>query len=129
MYHYTMMLNIPDHLPGTEKDRILTCYPVVYALKKCHGSIKQAAEFLGLSERGLRWRININVELKMFVNKRDIEYDEHLKERFNDLEKKDPIRKIYLFHLRKSEGSFWFEKLTDAQKEEVKVRIKKLYYD
>lgn len=119
-----MNIDISDDLIGCERRRILEVYPILYALNKFEGDKGLVSAFLGMSRRGLFNKIVNNDELKCF----------HIQQTYSrefcceDKEvRKDPLIKIYNWHLNKVHNSFWFYQLSESEKNEVINRIKSLY--
>ena len=119
-----MNIDIPDDLIGSERRRILEVYPILYALKKFEGDKNLVSAFLGMSRRGLFNKIVNNDELKCFHARQT--YDRDFCCESKDV-RKDPLIKIYNWHINKVHNSFWFYQLSESERIETINRIKSLY--
>lgn len=129
-----MNISIPDTFNGEQRRRLLELYPIIYALRKFNGSLKSSAKFLGISRRCLYDIMRDHEELRLLrrrTDERDLDHHDlkTLPEpEPEEIEDRDPSRKIFRYHIAKSERSFWWATMTDKQKEEAIKRIRSLYY-
>ncbi len=61
-----MILNIPDNISPKERRRRLLVDPCVYAIEKFNGNKSAAGRWLGISERGMRYRVFNLPELERY---------------------------------------------------------------
>jgi hypothetical protein len=118
-----MNITIPDDISGEERAKILELYPIIYALRFNQCFLKPTAKFLSISLRGLKDKIYRHEELKAFYNKKQIPPDA-----IEDPNvERDPLYKIYQFHISKGMKTFWYYQATPQERIEWLDRIKKLY--
>lgn len=129
-----MNINISDEISGAERRRALELYPIIYALRKFKGNLKQTAEFLGISKRCLYDRMQSHEELQPLVQTHEKrrytepELEKIKKPDWQNQEEKDPVYKMYRYHLNRSIKSFMWNQMNEDQRKQLIARIRNLYY-
>jgi len=60
-----VIIEIPEDVSGKERKRLLAVMPLVYALEKYKSKV-EAAKFLGISDRAIRYAVHRHPELFKF---------------------------------------------------------------
>jgi hypothetical protein len=113
-----MIIEIQDDIPAEERKKRLIFIPIAYALCKFEFNKKMAAEWLGISERGVRDKMYRDSELKYFI-----------KERIDDSREEKTPREIMdrqaMVIIQRFENSFDYKIMTEKKRKEVIRNIKK----
>ena len=128
-----MNINISDTISGEERRKALELYPIIYALKKFNSSIGHASEFLGMSKHSLYTYMQSQDVLRPLIQIREKRrYEEEISKiesiDWQGTEERDPVYKIFRYHLNRSMKSFMWNQMNDSQRKELVKKIRSLYY-